>query len=214
VQRLRPRLRAPAGVLQPLPESASQRRQQPGEAVRFADDGQPGSRSAAHERRAPRGRASDERDGGLSGALVRLVPTRRRARRLDRLPRRRARLRSWERGLGDRHRLGLVRRCLLPLVLFLAGGVGAAQARFPSPPHWWLAGPGACIRTWESGDGRTSPNLYGMLDGWEMAGGHGWAGDASRTEQDFRSYRLWRRFGWEPWRGQTASRCELRWAGQ
>jgi hypothetical protein len=156
------------------------------------------------------GAASNERNGGLSGALVRLVPARRRGRRLARLSLGRARFRSRERALGDRHRFGLVRRGLLPLILLLAGGVGAAQARFPSPPHWWLAGPGACIRTWESGNGRTSPNLYGMLDGWGASGGVGYAGSAPRREQDYRAYVLYKRYGWAPWRGQTASRCGLR----
>jgi hypothetical protein len=160
-------------------------------------------------------RASDERNGGLS-ALVRLVPARRRARRLDRLLVLRDSHRRQQEALGDRHRFGLVRRRLPALVLLgvlLAGGVGTAQARYPSPPHWWLAGPGACIRTWESGNGRTSANLYGMLDGWSCGGRQPdmLARMPPSGEQGLsRVPSSGKRYGWEPWRGQTASRCGLR----
>lgn len=96
---------------------------------------------------------------------------------------------------------------VLALVLGWLLGTGVARAAYPRPPAWWLRGAGACIRQMESTDGRASANLYGMLDGWAVAGGHGWAGDASRGEQDYRAFRLWQRFGWEPWRGRTANNC-------
>jgi hypothetical protein len=154
-------------------------------------------------RRGGRGQYLDARPDDWFERLL-LRATRRRGRRT------RARLRAERAPLGDLHRFALVRCCLPALILLLGWGVGAAQARFPAPPHWWLAGPGACVRQWESGNGRTSPNLYGMLAGWAAAGGvAGRAGQASRAEQDYRAYRLYLRLGWEPWRGQTASRCGL-----
>lgn len=145
---------------------------------------------------------------GRLSALVRLVPARRRARRDDRSARRSARLRRKERPLN-----GLVRRRLAALVLLLAWllvtPTARATERFPKPPAWWLNGPGACVRTWESGDGRASANLYGMLDGWRVARGRGVAGRASRAEQDYRAWRLYLRFGWNPWRPNTTRRCGL-----
>jgi len=48
-----------------------------------------------------------------------------------------------------------------------------------------------------------------MLAGWAAAGGSGYAGDGSRSEQDYRAWRLYRRYGWSPWRGQTTARCGL-----
>jgi hypothetical protein len=88
----------------------------------------------------------------------------------------------------------------------------AVQARsaWPVPPAWWLHGPGNCIRIYESTDGRGSTNLYGMLDGWTAAGGDTTpdAWHASRTEQNYRAYILWRRYGWQPWTGRTRDHCE------
>lgn len=100
-------------------------------------------------------------------------------------------------------------RLALPTLSAAALAVCAsAHGTAPTPPTWWLKGPGACIRQWESGDGRTSSNLYGMLDGWAVSGGHGSAWAAPRREQDYRAFVLWKRYGWQPWRGQTAERCE------
>jgi len=68
----------------------------------------------------------------------------------------------------------------------------------------------ACIRQAESGNGTTSRNVYGMLDGWAQADGHGSAAAASRAEQDYRAWLLWcwarRTFGdgyaaWHPYDG-------------
>ena len=81
-------------------------------------------------------------------------------------------------------------------------GVPWAQARhWPDPPGWWLHSSFAnCVRTRESGNGRASSNLYGMLEGWQAAGGKGNAGNATRAEQDYRAWILYRRYGTAPWR--------------
>jgi hypothetical protein len=39
-----------------------------------------------------------------------------------------------------------------------------------------------------------------MLDGWQAAGGHGNAGNATRAEQDYRAWVLYKRYGTSPWR--------------
>jgi len=51
----------------------------------------------------------------------------------------------------------------------------------------------------ESGDGTASRNVYGMLEGWAAAGGAASAANASRAEQDYRAWLLWRRYGYAPW---------------
>ena len=81
-------------------------------------------------------------------------------------------------------------------------GIRSAQARhWPDPPGWWLHSSFAnCVRTRESGNGRASSNLYGMLEGWQAAGGKGNAGNATRAEQDYRAWILYRRYGTSPWR--------------
>jgi hypothetical protein len=67
-----------------------------------------------------------------------------------------------------------------------------------------------CVRTHESGNGRYSRNIYGMLDGWAQAGGRGKPEDATRAEQDYRAWLLFnwaaRRYGsgtaaWRPYDG-------------
>jgi hypothetical protein len=56
------------------------------------------------------------------------------------------------------------------------------------------------VRLRESGNGAASSNIYGMTVGWSVAGGSGWAGDATRDEQDYRAYRLWLMVGChQPW---------------
>lgn len=98
------------------------------------------------------------------------------------------------------------------LVTFMVAGSSQAR-RWPVPPAWFRHDV-ACIRLHESTNGRGSPNLYGMLDGWAQAGGRGWAGDASWGEQLYRTWLLYRwslrRFGdgWLPW--TTAAVCGLR----
>ena len=81
----------------------------------------------------------------------------------------------------------------------------AEAKKWPRPPSWWLNSPGMkCVRTIESGNGRASNNLYGMLDGWAVAGGQGEARYASYAEQHYRAWRLWRMYGmkaWCPWDG-------------
>ena len=81
-------------------------------------------------------------------------------------------------------------------------GIRSAQARhWPDPPGWWLHSSFAnCVRTRESGNGRASSNLYGMLEGWQAAGGKGNAGNATRAEQDYRAWILYSRYGTSPWR--------------
>lgn len=71
-------------------------------------------------------------------------------------------------------------------------------------PGWWLHSPFAqCVRLRESHNGadpNARGNIYGMQDGWAAAGGTGRAGDATRKEQDYRAYLLWKRYGDSPWR--------------
>jgi hypothetical protein len=60
-----------------------------------------------------------------------------------------------------------------------------------------------CVRLRESHNGadpNAHGNIYGMQDGWQAAGGSGRAGAASRAEQNYRAYLLWRRYGVSPWR--------------
>jgi hypothetical protein len=81
----------------------------------------------------------------------------------------------------------------------------AEAKKYPTPPSWWINSPGMkCVRTIESSNGRASSNLYGMLDGWAVAGGKGEARYASREEQHYRAWLLWKRYGmsaWCPWDG-------------
>ena len=81
-------------------------------------------------------------------------------------------------------------------------GIRSAQARhWPDPPAWWLHSSFAqCVRMRESGNGTASRNIYGMLEGWQAAGGHGDAKDATRAEQDYRAWILYSRYGTSPWR--------------
>jgi len=78
---------------------------------------------------------------------------------------------------------------------------GRQPSPWPTPPAWFVHSPVlACIELRESGDGRASSNLYGMLDGWAAAGGRGTAASASPAEQLYRAWLLYSRFGWSPWR--------------
>ena len=82
--------------------------------------------------------------------------------------------------------------------------VASAQAkRWPDPPRWWLYGSQmTCVRYRESSNGAGSRNIYQMTNpgGWSEAGGSGWAGNASRAEQDYRAWRLWNMAGChQPW---------------
>jgi hypothetical protein len=77
---------------------------------------------------------------------------------------------------------------------------------WPVPPAWFRRD-AACIEMGESTDGAGSANLYGMLDGWAAAGGQGWAGAASPSEQLYRVWVLWNMDGWGPW--TTAAGCGL-----
>jgi hypothetical protein len=91
----------------------------------------------------------------------------------------------------------------------LTGTIQAAAAarHWPDPPASWLhSSTVTCIRIRESGNGVGSPNLYGMLAvTWAALGGTGWAGNASRSEQDYRAWLLWNRQGcsqaWGRWDG-------------
>lgn len=86
----------------------------------------------------------------------------------------------------------------------------AAKARhWPDPPPSWMHNATvACVRWRESTDGRASRNVYQLEDQtWRSLGGQGWAGDASRAEQDYRAYLLWMRSGChQPW-GQYDGCC-------
>lgn len=90
---------------------------------------------------------------------------------------------------------------LVALVLALMLALPAQAKRWPSPPSWWLNSPNmVCVRLHESGNGRGSSNLYGMLEGWGAAGGSGSARYASRAEQHYRAWLLWKRYGCHaPW---------------
>lgn len=83
----------------------------------------------------------------------------------------------------------------------VASSTAQHPQRWPKPPAAWLHGAFAtCVRLRESGNGRDSRNLYGMLEGWAAAGGHGDAADASVAEQHYRAWLLFRRYGVSPWR--------------
>src|SRR5215470_14781773 len=112
--------------------------------------------------------------------------------------RRRRRRRARTRGVLAVFLLGVA-------VGFVLGGVRAAWGASSPPvrraPAAWVASDFArCVRARESSNGRGSSNLYGMLDGWRVAGGRGYAGDAPIVEQHYRAWRLWRMLGDAPWR--------------
>jgi len=86
---------------------------------------------------------------------------------------------------------------------------GRALARYPAPPAWWER-QAACIRHAESLDGRLSRNLYQFLDStWRSVHGLARAETASRAEQDYRAWLVYRRDGgsWREW--TTARGCGL-----
>jgi len=86
---------------------------------------------------------------------------------------------------------------------------GWALARYPAPPAWWER-QAACIRHAESLDGRLSRNLYQFLDStWRSVHGLARAETASRAEQDYRAWLVYRRDGgsWREW--TTARGCGL-----
>lgn len=88
-----------------------------------------------------------------------------------------------------------------------SAGPPTKAGKWPSPPAWWVNGLGHCIAVHESGNGTTTRNIYGMLAGWVVAGGTGWAGSASRAEQTYRAWLLYKRAGChEPW-GQYDGCC-------
>ncbi len=93
--------------------------------------------------------------------------------------------------------------CLIALVLPLAAQ--AHSRHWPRPPSWFVRQVDGCIELRESTDGKGSPNLYGMQAGWAAAGGTGWAGNATPTEQLYRAWRLYgialrtTGDGWSPW---------------
>jgi hypothetical protein len=93
-------------------------------------------------------------------------------------------------------------------------GAPARAHRWPSPPAWWLHDD-ACIVQAESTDNwhdTANPDSRGgeqfTYGTWQSVGGHGDPAMASRAEQTWRAYVLWRRRGWEPW--TTAAGCGLR----
>jgi hypothetical protein len=109
-------------------------------------------------------------------------------------------------------RIAAVAAAVEAVLAFLGGRASAAvsahERASTAPPassssavRRWRAGAFArCVRARESSNGRASRNLYGMLDGWIVAGGDGDAAEASIAEQDYRAWRLWRRYGDSPWR--------------
>ena len=94
--------------------------------------------------------------------------------------------------------------CALCLWFSLARAAAAAQDAWRVPPAT-LLGAFQCLARWESGSGTTSRNIYGLLDGWAVAGGSGYAADHSPAEQLYRAWRLYQwslaRYGdgWLPW---------------
>ena len=90
---------------------------------------------------------------------------------------------------------------LVWLVAFHAQLSHAADYRQKVAQSWVRSGFATCVRIRESGDGRGSRNLYGMLDTtWQSVGGRGRPQDAPRREQDYRAYILFQRSGTAPWR--------------
>src|SRR5215471_1682043 len=47
----------------------------------------------------------------------------------------------------------------------------ASSSSRPAVVRWRLGAFARCVRARESSNGRTTRNLYGMLDGWTVAGG-------------------------------------------
>jgi len=85
-----------------------------------------------------------------------------------------------------------------------AGASSSSPAAHRAPASWIASDFARCVRARESSNGRGSRNLYGMLDGWTVAGGRGEASAAPVREQHYRAWLLWRRFGdapWRPWDG-------------
>ena len=102
---------------------------------------------------------------------------------------------------------------LVGLALGLAAGAAGARAgagrEWPTPPAWWER-QAACIRHAESLDGRLSRNLYQFLDStWRSVHGVARAETASRAEQNYRAWLVYRRDGgsWREW--ATARGCGL-----
>jgi hypothetical protein len=86
---------------------------------------------------------------------------------------------------------------LFLLNLWLALG-SYAQRKWPDPPSWWLhSAQMTCVRWRESANGVTSRNIY-ELEGPQASGNYGdyaWLDNASRAEQDYRAWLLWRSQG-------------------
>ena len=87
--------------------------------------------------------------------------------------------------------------------------------RWPAPPAWWQR-EAACIAWHESTDdvhdtrNPASRGLYQFEYGtWASVGGSGDPASASRGEQTYRAWLLWKRSGdsWEQW--ATAPLCGL-----
>jgi hypothetical protein len=77
----------------------------------------------------------------------------------------------------------------------------STHATHPPAPSWWVRGAfAACVRERESHDGadpRAQGNLYGVQD---RNGGYGWARNVPRAEQDYIAWKLYQRYGVQPWR--------------
>ena len=87
------------------------------------------------------------------------------------------------------------------------GRSGRAAPPFPVPPAWWLRSPTlACIIRRESGGNvhdTANPSSRGLYQfeysTWSSVGGSGDPAYASRAEQTYRAWLLYRRDGWGPW---------------
>ena len=98
---------------------------------------------------------------------------------------------------------------LVALVLALTLALPAQAKRWPVPPDWWkYSRDMVAVRNCESGNGKHSRNLYGMLDAWPLVGGDGGktgAWSASYAEQHYRAWLFWKRYGchagWGVWDG-------------
>jgi len=87
---------------------------------------------------------------------------------------------------------------LLALVLAVATAKGS---RGHAAPAVWVHGRFAsCVRQRESQNGadpNARHNLYGVKD---ASGGYRWAEHVSRAKQDYIAWRLYKRWGDQPWR--------------
>lgn len=73
-----------------------------------------------------------------------------------------------------------------------------------APASWVHSAFAVCVRHRESHDGadpNAAGNLYGVQRPYGYSGGvYSWARNVSRSEQDYIAWKLWQRYGVQPWR--------------